>query len=216
MSSLINQLEEFACSLKATMSVFEAYDEGHDYPWVNHLWRGPSVRRAHLDIVDARETSKLYMMHLCIFPHVNDPSPVFGFDLIAGPTKVTGAFHDFSPVAGNTALDKYFADRSATKHWSKERRLPEWAQQIFSPGMVAAGNIQDPDELSDLLGFAVDNLAHYLSEVGKTGVEDYTRAQNHYCHWQKQNPHTPRVMAALGFEPEVVRDFIQKCLFPEV
>ena len=216
MSSLVNQLEEFASSLKATMSVFEAYDEGHDYPWVNHLWRGPSVRRAHLDIVDARETSKLYMMHLCIFPHVNDPSPVFGFDLIAGPKKVTGAFHDFSPIAGGTELDTYFADRSAIKHWSKERQLPDWAKQIFSPSMVAAGNIQDPDKLSDLLTFATENLRGYLAGVGKTGPDDYTTKQNHYCHWQKQNPHTPRVMAALGFEPEVVHEFISECLFPEI
>jgi len=156
------------------------------------------------------------MMHLCIFPHVNDPSPIFGFDLIAGPSKVTGAFHDFSPTAGGTNLDTWFKDRAATQRWSKERKLPEWAQQIFSPSMVAAGNIQDPEELATLITFAGDNLAHYLSEVGKKTVSDYTSNQNHYCHWQKQNPHTPRVMAALGFEQEVVHAFIQKCLFPEV
>jgi hypothetical protein len=215
MSLLIPQLEAAAERIKAALAEYESYDEGHDYPWVNHLWRSSTFRRAHLDIVDARETSKLYMMHLCIFPHTNDPSPIFGFDLIAGPTKVTGAFHDFSTVEP-TDLDNWFADRAASQQWSKERQLPEWARQIFSGNMVAAGNIQDPEELERLINFVLENLSHYLGSIGKATSTDYTTQQNRYCHWQKQNPHTPRVMAALGFEPEVVHDFIHKCLFPEL
>jgi hypothetical protein len=215
MSSLIPQLEAAAERIKAALAEYESYDEGHNYPWVNHLWRSSTFRRAHLDIVDARDTSRLYMMHLCIFPHTNDPSPIFGFDLIAGPTKVTGAFHDFSTVE-RTDLDDWFADRAASQQWSKERQLPEWARQIFSGNMVAAGNIQDPEELERLINFVLGNLSHYLGSIGKTTSTDYTTQQNRYCYWQKQNPHTPRVMAALGFEPEVVHDFIQKCLFPEL
>lgn len=216
MSLLIPQLEAAAERIKTALSSNESYDEGHAYPWDNHLWRGKTFRRAHLDIIDARDTNRLYMMHLTVFPHVNDPSPIFGFDLIAGPTKVTGAFHDLSPVADGTSLDTWFAARAAQQQWSKERKLPKWAQQIFSSGMVAAGNIQDPDELARLIDFVLSNLMYYLDALGKTEVADYTERQNHYCHWQKQNPHTPRVMAALGFEPEVVHDFIQKCLFPEL
>jgi len=216
MTSLHQQLREAVSWFVDEFSGEEAYDEGHSFPWVNHLWRGAAFRRAHLDVVDASDTHKLFMMHLCIFPHVNDPSPIYGFDLIAGPNKVTGAFHDFSPVAGDTPLDTYFAQRSAQKRWSKERQLPHWAQQIFSGRMVAAGNIQDPDELRELLDFAKENLAHYLATLGKPTRGDYTNEHNNYCHWQKQNPHTPRVMTALGFEPEVVSEFIQKCLFPEV
>lgn len=215
MSLLIPQLEAAAERVKATLEAYETYDEGHNYPWVNHLWRSSTFRRAHLDIVDARDTSRLYMMHLCIFPHTNDPSPIFGFDLIAGPTKVTGAFHDFSTVE-RTELDGWFAERASAQQWSKERQLPDWARRIFSGNMVAAGNIQDPDELERLINFVLENLKYYLAAIGKVGAADYTTQQNRYCHWQKQNPHTPRVMAALGFEPEVVHDFIHKCLFPEL
>lgn len=216
MGLLIPQLEAAAERIKGAMGSYESYDEGHNYPWVNHLWRSNTFRRAHLDIIDARDTSRLYMMHLTVFPHTNDPAPVFGFDLIAGPNKVTGAFHDLSPIAGNTGLDEWFKDRAAQQQWSKERKLPEWAQQIFSSSMVAAGNIQDPDELARLIDFVLSNLMYYLDALGKADFNDYTAQQNHYCHWQKQNPHTPRVMSALGFEPEVVHDFIQKCLFPEI
>lgn len=215
-SPILSQLEDFASWLIGRLNKYEAYDEGHNFPWTNHLWRSPTFRRAHLDIVDARATSKLYMMHLCIFPHTNDPSPVFGFDLIAGPNKVTGAFHDFSPIQGGTPLDIWFADQTAVLEWSKERPLPPWAKEIFSPSMIAAGNIQDPEELSVLIDTAKANLLHYLRCIGTRGIEDFSPQQNKYCYNQKQNPHTPRVMSSLGFEPEVVHDFIQKCLFPEV
>jgi hypothetical protein len=40
-------------------------------------------------------------------------------------------------------------------------------------------------------------------------------AQNRYCYWQKQNPHTPKVMASLGLDEAMVHDFIHQVLFPE-
>jgi len=42
------------------------------------------------------------------------------------------------------------------------------------------------------------------------------KAHNRYAHYQKQNPHTPRVMASLGLDEKDVEVFIEKCLFPEV
>ena len=66
--------------------------------WVNRVWTSDSYRRAHVDVVDARETRKLWMMHCCIFPHTHNSAPIFGFDVIAGPNKITGCFVDFSPT----------------------------------------------------------------------------------------------------------------------
>ena len=34
-----------------------------------------------------------------IFPTLDNPAPIYGFDVIAGKNKMTGAFHDFSPSA---------------------------------------------------------------------------------------------------------------------
>ena len=45
------------------------------FPWANHVYYSMRYRRAHIDIVDARETKNLWMMHVCIFPHTNDNSP---------------------------------------------------------------------------------------------------------------------------------------------
>lgn len=108
-----------------------------------------------------------------------------------------------------------FKERVSPLTWSKKRELPEWARNIFSEDMVSAGFITDVEELESVIGLVKSNLKYYLSKVGERGDKDFTDAQNKYCFWQKQNPHTPKVMAALGYQDEEVNKFIQECLFPE-
>lgn len=187
--------------------------------WVNRVWKSDRYRRAHVDVVDARLTKGLWMMHCCIFPHTTDPSPIYGFDVIAGKNKITGCFHDYSKAGDpNHPMMQWFADYVSNFEWRKERALPEWATNIFSPSMVAAGNVQDEEELEQIIAMAKDTIEHYLSTVGETlgTVENTTDAQNYYAQNQKQNPHTPRVMVSLGLSEEDVQVFIQECLFPEI
>ena len=66
-----------------------------DGGWINRVWANDNVRRAHIDVVDARESKGLWMMHVCCFPVLNNDGPIYGFDVIAGKNKMTGAFHDF-------------------------------------------------------------------------------------------------------------------------
>jgi hypothetical protein len=84
--------------------------------------------------------------------------------------------------------------------------------------MVAAGNVQDEQELEQIFAMAKTTLAHYLETVSETNntANDTTEAQNFYCENQKQNPHTPRVMVSLGLSEDDVQHFIQECLFPEI
>ena len=118
----------------------------HDFPWPATTYLSPSIwRRADLDIIDAREERKLWMMHLCVYPHTNDPAPIYGFDVIAGPNKVTGAFHDFSPIDPNSHILSQFKENVHSFIPSKQRELPDWAKAIFSGSMVSAGNIRDPE-----------------------------------------------------------------------
>lgn len=216
MPTIFQQLEDFSKKVKARLDLYQKIDEGHEFSWPNYVYAGCAFRRAHLDIVDARDTKKLYMMHLCIFPNTNNPAPIYGFDIIAGANKVTGAFHDFSPV-GEHSLNAWFAEQVAPYEWSKKRDLPEWARNIFSTSMVAAGNISDEDELAKVLDLAMRNLSHYLAHISSyKGDKDYTVEQNKYCYNQKQNPHTPRVMASLGLNPSEVSNFVEDCLFPEI
>jgi hypothetical protein len=187
--------------------------------WINRVWTSDQYRRAHIDVVDARDTKGLWMMHCCVFPHTHNPAPIFGFDVIAGSRKITGCFYDFSPAgdADHPMLD-WFANESSKLEWNKQRTLPEWAQRIFSTSMIAAGNVQEESELEQIVEIAKKGINHYLSTIAETNntVENTTEAQNYYAQNQKQNPHTPKVMTSLGLNEEDVTVFIEKCLFPEI
>lgn len=187
--------------------------------WVNRVWRSDRYRRAHVDVVDARDSKGLWMMHCCVFPHTHNPAPIFGFDVIAGKNKITGCFIDYSPAGDPAhAMIEYFAEEVSRYEWIKKRDLPDWAQRIFSPSMIAAGNVQDPEELNQIESLAHTLIDHYLETVSDTNntAENTADQQNFYAQNQKQNPHTPKVMTSLGLEEEDVRIFIQDCLFPEI
>lgn len=187
--------------------------------WINKVWASSRYRRAHIDVVDARETKGLWMMHCCVFPHTHNPAPIFGFDVVAGKNKITGCFIDYSPAGDHDhPMIEYFAEEVGRYEWNKPRKLPEWAERIFSPNMVAAGNVSDESELKQIASLASILINHYLETVSETNntANNTTEAQNYYAQNQKQNPHTPKVMVSLGLSEEDVAVFIQDCLFPEI
>lgn len=219
--TLIDIQNLFETSFDQTgIEMFEPGMERFNQPgWVNRVWSSDKYRRAHVDVVDARSTKGLWMMHCCIFPHIHNPAPIFGFDVIAGKNKITGCFYDYSPtVDKNHPMCRWFHHEVEQLEWRKERTLPDWAQRIFSSSMVAAGNVQDEIELSQIFDMARIGVRHYLANVAETNnsIADSTFEQNYYAQNQKQNPHTPRVMVSLGLSEEDVRVFIQDCLFPEL
>lgn len=225
MSNVWNHLIEFQNKIihkldSCAVEVNEVGMEQFNQPgWVNRVWKNDVIRRAHIDVVDARSTKGLWMMHVCIFPQCDDTAPIFGLDVIAGERKVTGFFHDFSPtVAPNHTMIVNFGKVVSEYDWKKERELPEWAKAIFSPHMVAVGNVNTEEELDSLIELSLNNLDDWLRYYRHTKCEhnEGKAAQNRYAHYQKQNPHTPRTMKALGLNEQDVDLFVQKCLFPEI
>jgi phycocyanobilin:ferredoxin oxidoreductase len=187
--------------------------------WINKVWMSSRYRRAHIDVVDARDTKGLWMMHCCVFPHTHNPAPIFGFDVIAGKNKITGCFIDYSPAGdANHPMIEYFGEEVSRYEWNKPRKLPEWAERIFSKHMVAAGNVSDETELKQIASLAHILVNHYLECVDETNntVENTAEQQNYYAQNQKQNPHTPKVMVSLGLSEDDVQHFVQECLFPEI
>ncbi len=187
--------------------------------WTNRTFSNDFIRRAHIDIVDARETKGLWMLHLCVFPQLTNGGPIYGFDIIAGKKKVTGAFHDFSPLLKKEhPLTEWFVEEADKFKPSKVRELPDWAKAIFSPGMIAAGNIQEEKELNDICTLALNNLVAYIDKIryhhNDSDREEVIKAQNYYCDHQQQNPHTPRVMQSLGLPEEDIELFCRDNLFP--
>jgi phycocyanobilin:ferredoxin oxidoreductase len=192
-----------------------------DGSWINRVWRNDDIRRAHIDVVDARDTKGLWMMHVCIFPTLDNPAPIYGFDVIAGKKKMTGAFHDVSASSDpDHPMIQGYAEAVADFIPSKKRELPEWAQNIFSPSMIAAGNVSTEEEAVAIIDLALDNLHTYFAEVGLTKGEGdaalVQASQDYYCHNQQQNPHTPRTMKSLGLNEADVDKFCTDMLFPKV
>jgi len=103
---------------------------------------------------------------------------------------------------------------------SKRRELPEWAQNIFTDSMIAAGNVATEEEATAIVDLALGNLRAYFAEIGEfTGTADPEKtaeAQNYYCHNQQQNPHTPRTMKSLGLNEADVDKFCTDMLFPKL
>ena len=189
--------------------------------WINRVWANSSVRRAHIDVVDARNTKGLWMMHVCCFPALNNDAPIYGFDVIAGKNKMTGAFHDFSPSAtiNHPMIDGY---KESVEEFipKKQRELPEWARNIFTDKMLAASNVKTEEEAVEIINIAKNNLVAYFDEVslfdGNGNRDEVAAAQDYYCHNQQQNPHTPRVMKSLGLNPDDVDVFCRDMLFPKL
>ena len=190
--------------------------------WINRVWRNDHVRRAHIDVVDARDTKGLWMMHVCVFPVLNNDGPIYGFDVIAGKNKMTGAFHDFSASSGGIDHPMIEGYKEAVADFipKKQRQLPEWATNIFTDKMLAAGNVSTEEEAVAIIELAQNNLRAYFDEIGEfTGNADAvatTSAQNYYCHNQQQNPHTPRTMKSLGLDEADVDRFCTDMLFPKI
>ena len=181
---IINIFEKHATEFdEPGLDHFNQPDQG----WINRVWANKNVRRAHIDVVDARESKGLWMMHVCCFPVLNNDAPIYGFDVIAGKNKMTGAFHDFSPSAtiDHIMIDGY---KESVEDFipKKQRALPEWATNIFTDKMLAAGNVNDEAEACAIIDIALNNLHAYFDEIGQfNGNSDSAitaGCQNYYCH----------------------------------
>lgn len=222
MSIIWNKIENFSKTVIGKISSTGSpliEDHLNKFNWENHIFWSEKYRRAHVEIVDHRENHGLYILHTTIFPHTNDPSPIWGFDAVCGKNKISGAFHDFSLIGDNDhIMYQWWVNETSKYLWNKPRELPDWGKRIFSPAMVAVGNIQSEKELDDLLSLAERSLNYYLDHVGlsqESGAE-YHMAQNQYCYYQKKNPHVIRSMVNMGVDRTLMEEFVEKILFPEI
>lgn len=177
-----------------------------NYGWENHRFRSEKFRLAHVEIFNQ---DRFCVVHCCVFPHVNDPSPIYGFDVIAGENKITGVFMDLSPTVLET---KPFLEINTTG--LKNREPPEWGN-IFSPHWLACR--PTPSEMQVIGNEAVRLLVHYLStlNIDLGNREDIVSRQNRYCIQQRQNDHTRKALVNLLGEDRA-KEFIENILFPTI
>lgn len=175
-----------------------------DYGWINHRYTSPLFRLAH---VEKFVQDRFAVVHVCVFPHPNDPSPIYGFDVIAGENKATGLFFDLSPTTRPT---QPFTDLSV----ERPRERPEWGD-IFSEHWIACRPTLVEFEVIAKEALAV--LDRYLMSLAQESVDidSVIKGQNYYCQQQKRNIHTRSALVKI-IGTAATDEFMNSVLFPEV
>jgi len=184
--------------------------------WENAIFAGPMLRRAHVELFEV--DAHFSVVHVCIFPHLGDPGPIFGFDMIGGRAQATGAFLDFSASTPAPPVPR-LADavpQAAIAGFAHRRERPDWGG-IFSADFLAI-RPTSPEEAEAVLGIARAALVYYLEALSEKralqpGDAAAARGQAAYVQGQRLNPHTFRMLARYTGEA-AARRFIEDVLFP--
>lgn len=199
----------------------EAYTEDmHFEGWTDTFWHSDEIYKAHLKTIVPEDGKGLWLMHVNIFPEVGYELPILGFDIVAGPKKITGSFMDYSPLHGHPhPYSDYMESKVKDLSWNKKRELPPWAQEIFSENMIAVGNINTEEELEQFIEVTSDLLDHYLNNLEENAFasnRDTKPILNKYCINQKMNPHLHRSILAMGISEEDKDRYVNDVLFEEI
>ncbi len=189
-----------------------AHDD--DIVWHNTIVSGAYFRRAHVEFFAAPD--RFAVLHVCIFPHTDDPASILGFDMIAGRDVATGIFLDFSfpgsaePSPGLAAALVAHAEPG----FLNNRTTPAWGD-VFSPAMLAI-RPRDTPELQRAVRVAGHAITYYLDALSNTRPTDAVAArtaQTRYVLGQRRNEHTWRMLARFTGS-DAARSFIDTVLFP--
>jgi hypothetical protein len=181
--------------------------------WQNTLFSGPLLRRGHVELFD--HGGHFAVVHVCLLPHLNDPSPIFGFDMIGGHAQATGIFLDFSPtIAGKSFTLGGIIPPHLRARFAHQRQRPSWGT-IFSDHFFAI-RPGSPSEIGEALDLAEGALNYYLASLAFATRMDFPCAMNgqaEYANAQRHNPHTQKMLAR-HVGPEAAHEFMHNTLFP--
>lgn len=197
------------------------YTEDMHFPgWKDTFWKSDIVSKAHLKTIVPENNKGLWLMHVNIFPRPGIELPILGFDIVAGPKKITGSFMDFSPLYGHPhPYNDYMHFVTRNLEWNKKRDLPSWAKEIFSDDMIAVGNINTEEELEQFIKVTTDLLDYYLNNIEENAFKtnrDTKTILNKYCINQKMNVHLHRSIEAMGISKEAKNRYVNNVLFEEI
>jgi hypothetical protein len=104
--------------------------------------------------------------------------------------------------------------------WSKPRDLPDWAQEIFSDSMIAAGNLRTEEEIEQLTSACLHLVEYYVTNMSKnlyvTNPLAIRERHNLYCRNQKLNPHLHRSILSMGISEKDKNEYVDRVLFEEI
>lgn len=226
MHPLWNRLNDYATYiwLKFDDKFSRYHEHGMDglefKDWNDTFWCSDIIRKCHLKTIVPEDGKGLWLMHINIFPHEGIELPILGFDIVAGPKKITGSFMDFSPLHGFPhPYHDYMHVITRNLEWNKPRELPDWAKEIFSEDMIAVGNINTEEELEQFINVTSNLLDYYLDNLTNNAFNsqrDTKPVLNKYCINQKKNPHLHRSILAMGISEQDKDRYVNDVLFEEI
>ncbi len=188
--------------------------------WTDTFWQSDIVSKAHLKTIIPEDGKGLWLMHVNVFPREGIELPILGFDIVAGPKKITGSFMDYSPLHGFPHPYNHYMEAAVKDlQWVKARELPPWAQEIFSNDMIAVGQIKTDEELEQFIQVTSNLLEYYLENIEANAfksLRDTKPVLNKYCTNQKMNPHLHRSILAMGISEEDKDRYVNDLLFEEI
>lgn len=223
---LWDRLNEYAIDLRTRFDDnFNRYDNSNYTKdlqfegWNDIFWHSDEIYKCHLKIINPADGKGLWLMHVNIFPKAGIELPILGFDIVAGPKKITGSFMDYSPLHGyDHPFNKHMKEQVTSLEWVKPRELPPWAAEIFSEDMIAVGNINSEEELNQFISVTSGLVDYYLDNLETNAYvsnRDTLPMLNKYCENQKMNPHLHRSILAMGISEEAKERYVNNVLFEE-
>jgi len=184
--------------------------------WTNVLLTSARFRHGHVETFIVPD--RISVLHVCLFPHVHDPRPIYGFDMIAGSARVTGIFLDLSPTTQEPPIPslREICDGTGTGAFANKRALPDWGH-IFSKDVLAIrpSDLEEVDRAIHLAEAALDAFLSAPAVLSPEYASDIIAGQARYIAAQRQNEHTFKMLA--GFiGAENARNFVDEVLFPTV
>ncbi len=182
--------------------------------WTNLIISNPRFRRAHVERFEIGD--QIAVLHVCIFPRPDTGLPIFGFDVVAGQSRITGAFLDLSPTDPTSDdVSRRWAHAVASRRdaFSEHRTLPEWGD-VFSKGVIAIRPTTQ-DEVDAVFDLGLASLDWLLRQApGQADTQACVVGQRRYIDRQRENEHTFRMLRGCVGDA-LARDFIDCWLFPD-
>ena len=180
-----------------------------EYTWRNEVWSSDKFRRAH---VEEFISPAICVLHVVIFPHMNDPAPIYGFDVVTGIKKPAGCYVDLSPSVHDWKNWRTFVELPSDVPANK--KLPEWST-VFSEDFIAIPP-RDEEHMEEMFDYGLRLLEYYLSKL-KQETADHKLvydAHKHYSTMQRSNQKTRQILSRMIGEEEADK-FMTQVLFPD-
>ncbi len=183
----------------------------------NELKSCRGFRKLHLEV--AMFGAGLQILHCVFFPEPSFDLPIFGVDVVAGPSGISAAIVDLSPVQGD--LPGYVLQQLNAlpkPSFNQVRELPAWGS-IFSPFVqfIRPDGILEEQSFSDIVENYLQILISSLDRTNPDEPHAPTTIQRHngqllYCLQQKRNDKTRRVLEK-AFNPQWAKCYIEELMF---